>query len=42
MEMIKILQIAKERSASDLHLVADMPPLMRIHGRLAPADDLAS
>ena len=40
MDMIKTLQIAKERSASDLHLVVDMPPLMRIHGSLNPADDL--
>ncbi len=40
MDMIATLQIAKERNASDLHLVADMPPLMRIHGSLNPADDL--
>jgi twitching motility protein PilT len=41
MDMIKTLQLAKERSASDLHLVVDMPPLMRIHGSLNPAEDLA-
>jgi twitching motility protein PilT len=40
MDMITILQTAKDRSASDLHLVADMPPLMRIHGSLNPASDL--
>ncbi len=41
MDMVAILQTAKERSASDLHLVAEMPPLMRIHGSLAPAADMA-
>jgi twitching motility protein PilT len=40
MKMISILQAAKERGASDLHLVADGPPLMRIHGSLNPAEDM--
>ena len=40
MKMISILQTAKERGASDLHLVVDGPPLMRIHGSLNPAEDL--
>jgi len=40
MDMKQLLLIAKERKASDLHLVCGMPPLMRIHGSLKPADDL--
>lgn len=40
MNIIKLLQAAKERGASDLHMVVDMPPLMRINGSLMPADDL--
>ena len=40
MDMKQLLLIAKDRKASDLHLVAGMPPLMRIHGSLKPAEDL--
>ncbi|MCJ7605030.1 MAG: PilT/PilU family type 4a pilus ATPase [Dehalococcoidales bacterium] len=41
MDIIKLLEAAKERGASDLHMVVDMPPLLRINGSLMPADDLA-
>ncbi len=32
------LQTAVERGASDLHLVADYPPMLRLHGDLIPLD----
>lgn len=32
----KLLQIAKERDASDLHISVGYPPTLRIHGKLTP------
>ncbi|HUT68966.1 MAG TPA: PilT/PilU family type 4a pilus ATPase [Dehalococcoidales bacterium] len=40
-DIIKLLQLAKSKSASDLHMVVSKPPLFRIYGNLVPADDLA-
>ena len=39
MDMVRLLQMAKERSASDLHMVSANPPLLRIHGHLEPVTD---
>lgn len=39
MDIIKLLQIAKSKNASDLHMVVSRPPLFRIYGSLIPADD---
>ncbi len=39
--IIDLLQLAKERNASDLHLVVGSPPMLRINGSLGPADGLA-
>src|SRR4030067_1470501 len=39
MDIIKLLQLAKSKGASDLHIVADSPPLFRINGNLMPAED---
>ncbi|MFA5450933.1 MAG: type IV pili twitching motility protein PilT, partial [Dehalococcoidales bacterium] len=36
--VIELLYIAKERRASDLHLVASSPALFRIDGALVPAN----
>ncbi len=36
-ELIELLQTAIKREASDLHLVPDYPPMLRIHGQLKPA-----
>jgi twitching motility protein PilT len=36
-ELIELLQTAVEREASDLHLVPDYPPMLRVHGQLRPA-----
>jgi len=38
-DIITLLQLAKSKSASDLHMVVSQPPLFRIHGSLVPADD---
>lgn len=40
MDIFSILRLAKERSASDVHLVAGSPPSLRIHGALQPADGM--
>jgi twitching motility protein PilT len=40
-ELIQLLQTAIEREASDLHLVPDYPPMLRIHGQLRPAAETA-
>ena len=34
----RLFEVAVERGASDLHLVAAMPPLLRIHGELVRTD----
>jgi twitching motility protein PilT len=39
-DIIALLKLAKSRSASDLHLVVDRSPLLRINGNLLPAGDL--
>src|SRR4030066_253826 len=39
-DIVKLLQLGKQKSASDLHVVVSMPPLYRIHGSLVPADDM--
>ncbi|OGO41444.1 MAG: hypothetical protein A2137_00480 [Chloroflexi bacterium RBG_16_58_8] len=39
-DIIKLLQLAKSKGASDLHVVVDRPPLLRINGSLLPQDDL--
>lgn len=36
--IIDLLQLAKERNASDLHLVVGSPPMVRINGSLEPAN----
>ncbi len=36
-ELIQWLQMAIEREASDVHLVPDYPPMLRIHGQLRAA-----
>lgn len=36
MEIMSLLSLAKSRGASDLHLVVDNPPLLRINGLLQP------
>ena len=41
MDVYAILRLAKERRASDVHLVAGSPPSLRIHGTLQPADGMA-
>jgi twitching motility protein PilT len=38
-DIIALLQLAKKKAASDLHIVVDRPPLLRIHGSLMPASD---
>ena len=40
MDIFQLLQLAKARGASDLHLVASSPPLLRVNGRLAAADNI--
>lgn len=41
MDIFSLLNLAKERAASDLHLVASSPPMLRINGSLEPAADMA-
>lgn len=36
MSLDELLTVAAQQKASDLHLVADMPPILRIDGTLAP------
>src|SRR5437667_12748531 len=40
MEFDKLLITGVERGASDLHLKANTPVILRIHGRLVPQGDL--
>jgi len=40
MDIFSLLYLAKEKGASDLHLVSSRPPLLRINGLLEPADDM--
>ncbi len=38
-DIIDLLQLAKSRGASDLHIVVYSPPLMRINGELMPSNE---
>jgi twitching motility protein PilT len=38
MDIFSLLQVAKAKTASDLHLVVASPPLLRVNGSLEPAD----
>ncbi|MDD4858656.1 MAG: PilT/PilU family type 4a pilus ATPase [Dehalococcoidales bacterium] len=40
MDIFQCLVLAKEMKASDLHLVVSVPPMMRIHGNLEPANTI--
>jgi twitching motility protein PilT len=40
MDVLKLIRIANKRSASDLQLVVDSPPLVRIYGILQPIEDI--
>jgi len=40
MDIFSLLNLAKERVASDLHLVASSPPMLRVNGSLEPAADM--
>jgi len=40
MDIFVLLNLAKEKGASDLHLVASSPPLLRIDGSLEPVADM--
>jgi twitching motility protein PilT len=40
MDIFPLINLAASRGASDLHLVAESPPLLRVHGMLEPADSL--
>ena len=39
MDIIYLLRLARKKSASDLHLIADSPPVLRIHGTLTRLED---
>ena len=39
--IIDLLRLASERNASDLHLVVNSPPMLRINGSLGPIDGMA-
>lgn len=41
MEMAELLALSVKEKASDLHISPTLPPMMRIHGDLQPAKDLA-
>lgn len=38
--IIDLLRLAKERNASDLHLMVNSPPMLRINGSLGPVEDI--
>ncbi|MDD4985997.1 MAG: PilT/PilU family type 4a pilus ATPase [Dehalococcoidales bacterium] len=40
MDMLSVLKKARSMAASDLHLVAFSPPMVRVHGYLQPMDDI--
>jgi len=42
MDIRSLLKLGKSRNASDLHMVVNMPPLLRIDGKLAPIEGEAS
>jgi twitching motility protein PilT len=39
-DIITLLQLAKSKGASDLHVVVNSPPLLRINGDLLPANEM--
>jgi twitching motility protein PilT len=39
-DIASLLKVGKTKSASDLHIVVDRPPLYRIHGDLVPVNDM--
>jgi len=41
MDIFALLNLARAGGASDLHLVADNPPMLRINGSLEPAEGIA-
>ena len=40
MDIISLLQLARSKKASDLHLVAGGPPVARIHGSLTKLEEI--
>lgn len=40
MDFVKLLQLAKSKGASDLHIVAGQSPLVRIDGQLVPMEEI--
>lgn len=40
MDILSLLRLAKSKGASDLHLVASKPPVLRINGSLEPVDNM--
>jgi len=42
MDMLSLLKLTKLKGASDLHLIAFSPPLLRIDGLLKPADGMGA
>ena len=41
MDIFALLRVAKSKVASDLHLVAASPPLLRVNGSLEPVNGAA-
>ncbi|MDD3036064.1 MAG: hypothetical protein PHO93_04040 [Candidatus Saccharimonadaceae bacterium] len=39
MDLMKLFKLAVEKKASDLHLIADLPPVLRIDGNLIKLDN---
>jgi twitching motility protein PilT len=39
MDIVKLVHVAKSRSASDLHMSVGSPAMLRVHGELVPATD---
>jgi twitching motility protein PilT len=42
MDIFMLLELAKSKGASDVHMVVSRPPLFRIDGQLMPVDELTS
>ncbi|MEW6033814.1 MAG: PilT/PilU family type 4a pilus ATPase [Chloroflexota bacterium] len=40
MDIISLLKLARAKNASDLHLVAHIPPILRVNGSLQPLADM--
>ena len=41
MEMAELLALSIKHRASDLHVLPEMPPLLRVDGELHPLKDMA-